>query len=125
MARFLSIFLLVALTVFILGVYLPYWALMVVVAFLTFLVGARPVTAFFGGGLAFGLTWFLLAIYISMHTNSALPSQMATLMGIKNDNLLWFATGVLGLFLGGFSGLTGALFKKLFEKKYEGVYRRN
>jgi len=124
MARFLLIFLLVSLAVFILGAYLPYWALMIVVSILAFLIGASPGTAFLSSGIAFGLTWFLMAIYISMHTGSELPSQVATLMGIKNDNLLWFGTGIFGLILGGFSGLTGSLFKRLFEKKYEGVYRR-
>ena len=124
MARFLMIFLSVALVVFILGAYLPYWPLMILVAIISFFIGAKPVTSFLSSGLAFGLTWVLLAIYISIQTNSELPSQMATLMGVKNDNLLWFATGVLGLLLGGFSGLTGSLLKRLFEKKYEGVYRR-
>jgi len=118
------IFLSVALVVFILGAYLPYWPLMILVAIISFFIGAKPVTSFLSSGLAFGLTWVLLAIYISIQTNSELPSQMATLMGVKNDNLLWFATGVLGLLLGGFSGLTGSLLKRLFEKKYEGVYRR-
>ncbi|EOZ95687.1 hypothetical protein A33Q_3049 [Indibacter alkaliphilus LW1] len=49
--------------------------------------------------------------------------QMAELMGLKNDNLLWFATGVLGFLLGGFSGMTGALFRKVFERKDAGFYR--
>ena len=124
MARFLLLFLLVVFTVLILGAYLPYWALMILVSIQAFLVGARPGSAFLGSGLSFGISWFLLAIYISIQTDSELPAQMALLMGIKNDNLLWFATGILGFLIGGFSGLTGALFKKLFEKKYEGVYRR-
>jgi energy-coupling factor transporter transmembrane protein EcfT len=124
MARFLLTFLLVSLAVFILGVFLPYWALMILVSILVFFIGARPGTAFLSSGLAFGLTWFLMAIYISMQTGSELPFQVATLMGIKNDNLLWFGTGILGMILGGFSGLTGSLFKRLFEKNYEGVYRR-
>lgn len=124
MARFLMLFLSVALIVFILGVYLPYWPLMILVSIVSFFIGAKPVTSFLSSGLAFGLTWIFLAIYISIQTNSGLPPQMASLMGFKNDSLLWFATGILGLLLGGFSGLTGSLFKKLFEKKYEGMYRK-
>lgn len=124
MARFLIIFLLVALIVFMLGAYLPYWPLMISVSIVSFLFGAKPVTAFLASGLAFGLTWVLLAIYISIESNSGLPVQMASLLGVKNDNLLWFATGVIGFLIGGFSGLTGSLFKKLFEKKYEGMYRK-
>jgi hypothetical protein len=124
MARFLLLFLLIVFTVLFLGTYLPYWALMILVSIQAFLVGARPGSAFLGSGLSFGITWLLLAIYISIQTDSELPAHMAVLMGIKNDNLLWFATGILGFLIGGFSGLTGALFKRLFEKKYEGVYRR-
>jgi hypothetical protein len=124
MARFLMIFLSVALIVFILGAYLPYWPLMILVANISFFIGAKPGTSFLSSGLSFGLTWIFLAIYISIQTNSGLPTQLASLMGIKNDSLLWFATGIMGFLLGGFSGLTGSLFKKLFEKKYDGMYRK-
>ena len=103
MARFLMIFLIVALVVFILGAYLPYWPLMIMVSIVSFLIGAKPVISFLSSGLAFGLTWIFLAIFISIQTNSGLPPQIASLMGIKNDSLLWFATGIMGFLLGGFS----------------------
>lgn len=110
--------------VFLVGQIVPFWALMIVIGLLALLIGQGPAAAFFAGGIGFGLTWFLKALFIAIQTSSNLPIQMAELMGIKNDNLLMFATFFLGFLIGGFSALTGALFKRLFEKKYEGVYRR-
>lgn len=124
MARFLVMILLTALMVFLVGQIVPFWALMIVIGLLALLIGQGPAAAFFAGGIGFGLTWFLKALFIAIQTSSDLPIQMAELMGIKNDNLLMFATFFLGFLIGGFSALTGALFKRLFEKKYEGVYRR-
>lgn len=124
MARFLVMILLTSLMVFLVGQIVPFWALMIVIGLLALLIGQGPAAAFFAGGIGFGLTWFLKALFIAIQTSSNLPIQMAELMGIKNDNLLMFATFFLGFLIGGFSALTGALFKRLFEKKYEGVYRR-
>jgi len=124
MQKFLILFLLTALAVFFLGGFLPYWGLMLAVALIAFFVGAGAGSSFLACGFSFGLVWFLMVIRILAVTGSALPQQMADLMGLKNDNLLWFATALLGILIGGFSGMTGSLFKKLFEKKYDGVYRR-
>lgn len=124
MARFLLILLLTAIIVLLVGKLVPFWALMIITGLIAFLIAPGPASAFFAGGIGFGLTWFLKALFISIQTASDLPVQMADLMGIKNDNLLMFATFFLGFLIGGFSAMTGSLFKRLFENKYEGVYRR-
>ncbi|MGY6743463.1 MAG: hypothetical protein ACXIUQ_12065 [Cecembia sp.] len=124
MQKFLIIFILTALTVLIIGPYVPFWVLMLVVAIFSYLVGAGAGRSFLGAGLAFGLVWFFLVIRILVGSNSNLPEHMASLMGLKNDNLLWFATALLGFLIGGFSAMTGALLKKLFQERHEGVYRR-
>ncbi|WP_304517759.1 hypothetical protein [Cecembia rubra] len=124
MKKFLILFLFTALVVFFLGGLLPYWGLMLAVALIAYFVAASSGVSFIAGGIAFGLAWFVLVMRVLVQANSDLPEQIAELMGLKNDNLLWFATALLGFLIGGFSAMTGSLFKRLFEKKNEGFYRR-
>ena len=123
MKKFLILSLLTALAVFFLGSFVPYWGLMVAVALIAFLVGAGAGVSFLASGLSFGLMWFLMVFKVLVEANSALPQQMAELMGLKNDNMLWFATALLGFLIGGFSALTGALLKGLLQERNEGLYR--
>lgn len=106
------------------GPYFPFWVLMLAVAVFSYFVGASSGTSFLAAGIAFALVWFFLVMRILVLTNSDLPVQMAALMGLNNDNLLWFVTALLGFFIGGFAALTGALLNRLFMRRYEGVYRR-
>ena len=125
MGKFLLTLFATILAVLLLGKLVPYWVLMILVTVLVFFVGIGPTKAFFSAGLGFGLSWLLLAIWISIDSESDLPKKMAELMGLANDNLLWFATGLLGFVIGGFSGLTGAAFRKIFERKDSNIYRAN
>ena len=117
MKKFLILFILVALLVMLVGPYLPYWVLMIGVVFLSFVVGGTKLTSFLSSGFSFGLTWMALALFISIKTDSELPKRMAELMGLENDNLLLFGTAFLGFIIGSFSGLTGAMLRRLFEIK--------
>lgn len=123
MVKSLLFAILTVLAVLFLGKLTAYWVLMIVVALLAFLFNLRPWPAFFVAGLAFGLSWFALTIWISVQSESQLPEQMAKLMGVKNDNFLWLITGTLGFLIGGFSAMTGSFFRKIFERKEEGIYR--
>ncbi|WP_194973843.1 hypothetical protein [Aquiflexum lacus] len=123
MSRFFALFILTALIVFFIGPYFPFWGIMIIVASLAYLLGASPATSFFSSGLSFGLVWLALSIWISIDSGSELPIKMAELMGLSNDNLLWLATGLIGFMIGAFSGLTGSLFKKVFEKRDQGIYK--
>jgi hypothetical protein len=123
MNKFFGLFILVALIVYFVGIYFPFWVIMILVALIVYLVGASPGSSFVAAGLSFGLVWLLLSIWISIDSGSDLPLKMAELMGLSNDNLLWFATGLIGLIIGGFSGLTGSLFRKVLEKRDKGIYK--
>ncbi|PRY88429.1 hypothetical protein [Mongoliibacter ruber] len=114
---------LTSLVVLFLGKLAPYWVLMLLVSLLAIAINPRPWPAFFAAGFAFGLTWFVLTIWISVQSESNLPEQMAVLMGVKSDNFLWLVTGILGYLIGGFSAMTGSLFRKIFERKDMGIYR--
>jgi hypothetical protein len=117
MKKALILFILISLLVLLIGPYAPYWVLMIGVSIISFLIGAGNVSSFFSAGLSFGLTWLGLALFISIKTGSELPIRMAALMGLKNDNLLLFGTGILGFLIGSFSGLIGSMVRKLFQRK--------
>lgn len=123
MSRFFGLFVLTALMVYFIGIFIPFWGLMIVVALVSYIMGATPAISFFGAGLSFGLVWLSLSVWISIDSKSELPIKMAELMGLSNDNLLWFATGLVGFIIGGFSGLTGSLFRRVFEKREKGIYK--
>lgn len=123
MGKFVIVFLLTALLVGIVGKIVPFWGLMMLVSLLCFSLGIGPTKSFFAAGFGFGLTWLLLSIWISIDSESELPKKVADLMGLKNDNLLWFGTGLLGFLLGGFSGLTGGLFRKILERRETNTYK--
>ena len=123
MARFFLIFLITALIVYLLGQFLPFWALMILIAGLSFFVGGNSGASFLGGGFGFGGVWLVMVLVISIQTNSSLPDKMASLMGLSNTNLLWVLTAILGFFIGGFSALTGNLFKRFFIKKDQNIYQ--
>jgi hypothetical protein len=123
MSKFFGLFILVALIVYFVGTYLPFWGIMILVALATYFIGASPGISFLSSGLSYGLVWLFLSIWISIDSGSDLPKKMAELMGLSNDNLLWFATGLIGFIIGGFSGLTGSLFRKVLEKRDKGIYK--
>jgi hypothetical protein len=118
MRKSLLLFVFVSILVLVAGSYMPYWVLMIGVGIVSFFVGAGKINTFISSGLSFGLTWMALTIYISIRTNSELPKRMAELMGLENDNILLFGTGILGFLIGGFSGLTGTMLRKLYGRKY-------
>lgn len=121
MMRYLLLFILSGLSAYVLGVYLPHWGLMVVVAFLGALVGGNGWAAFFSAALAVGAVWFFVPLMISLKTDSDLPEKMAGIMGFEDSLILFAVTAGMGFLLGGFGALTGNRFRKLFEKnkKYD------
>jgi hypothetical protein len=123
MGKFVLVFTLTAAFVVLVGSFAPFWVLMVLVGLTCFLTGIGPTKGFFSAGFGFGTAWLVLAIWISIDSESDLPKKMAELMSLKNDNLLWFGTGILGFLIGGFSGLTGSTFKKIFERRDTNIYK--
>jgi hypothetical protein len=96
---------------------------MIGVSFLAFLVGGNSFFSFLAGAFGFGLAWLFISLMISIQSGSDLPNKMGSLLGLENINFLWFVTSIIGFVLGGFSALTGNLFRKVFEKQDHGLYR--
>jgi hypothetical protein len=70
-----------------------------------------------------GFAWLGQAIFISTSTGSSLPNKIGELMGLGSGMTVVGVTAIIGLLLGGFSGLTGSLFRNLFRKEPDNLYR--
>ena len=121
--RFIFLTLLTAILVIFLNAVAPYWMVMIGIAFLTALLSPNGIGGFMGGGLGMGLTWLGQCIYLEVITGSSLPDYMGKLMGVGTGITLVAATGLMGFLLGAFSGWTGVLFRKMFLREPEDLYR--
>lgn len=121
--RFIFLTLMTAILVVFINPIAPFWVVMVGVGVLSALVYPNGIGGFMGGGLGMGLTWLGQSIYLGITTASSLPDRMGELMGMGSGMTLVAITGLLGFLLGGFSGLTGVLFRNLLHKTPKNVYR--
>lgn len=122
--KFILLSLLIVLLVIIFNPFLPYWAVMILIALMAAVAGSKGVAAFFAGGLGMALAWLGQAIYLSSMYGSSLPQKMGELMGLGSEMALFVGTAVLGFLLGSFSALSGSLVPKLFKKKPDNIYGR-
>lgn len=121
--KFILLSLVNILLVVFLGPFVPFWGLMMGIGLLSFLIGPKGVGAFLGGALGMGLGWVGISTYLGLTSASALPDQMGELMGLGSGMALLGLVGVLGFLLGGFSGLTGVLFRNLLRPTERNIYR--
>ena len=121
--KFILLVLLTALWVLFLNPFIPYWGVMIGIALLSSVMAIKPFSGFLGGGLGMGLAWLGQSVYIGIVTGSSLPDKMAGIMEFGSGMTLVAITATLGLLLGGFSGWSGALFRKLIQQKETNIYR--
>lgn len=121
--KFILLTLVNILLVVFLGPFVPFWGLMIGIGLLSFLIGPKGIGAFLGGALGMGLGWVGISTYLGLTSASALPDQMGELMGLGSGMTLVGLVGVLGFLLGGFSGLTGVMFRNLLRPTEKNIYR--
>lgn len=103
--------------------FFPYWVIMVLLSIVSAMFGLSGLQSFLATGLGMGLAWLGQAIFISTTTGSSLPNKIGELMGLGSGMTVVGVTAIIGFLLGGFSGLTGSLFRSLFRKKPDNLYR--
>lgn len=121
--RFIFFTFLTAIVVVFLNASAPFWAVMIGIGILSALIYPNGFGGFMGGGLGMGLTWIGQSVYLGISTSSSLPDRMGELMGLGSGITLVALTGVIGFLLGGFSGLTGVMFRNMIQKTPENVYK--
>ena len=121
--RFIFLTILTAILVVFLNAAAPYWVVMIGIGIISALIYPNGIGGFIGGGLGMGLTWLGQSIYLAITTSSPLPDRMGELMVLGSGMTLVAITGVVGFFLGAFSGYTGVLFRNMLQKSPENVYK--
>jgi hypothetical protein len=121
--RFIFLTILTVIVVVFLNPFFSFWVIMVLISVLSALIYPNGIGGFLGGGLGMGLSWLGQTIYLGITTGSSLPDQMGELMGLGSGMTLVAISGVVGFLLGGFSGWTGVLFRKMIQKTPRNVYR--
>ena len=118
--RFLLLFIASGLATWLLGPFLPYWGIMLIIAVFASLVGGNGLTAFFAGALGMGGAWLLVSLLITFHDATGFPHKMAEIMGFEQALSLVGLTFLLGFLIGGLGALTGNFFRRLLEKDRSG-----
>ena len=121
--KFIALTILSVLVVVFVNPITPFWIVMICIGMISALLGAKGFSSFLAGGLGMGLAWLGQTVFISYQTGSPLPDQMAEIMGLGSGVFLSMITGILGFLLGGFSAYSGSLFRRLFKKRPDNLYR--
>lgn len=121
--RFIFLTILTAILVVFLNPIAPFWVVMIAIGVLTGLIYPNGIGGFLGAGLGMGLTWLGQSIFLGITSGSSLPDQMGELMGLGSGMTLVAVTGIVGFILGAFSGWTGVLFRKMFQKVPQNIYK--
>lgn len=95
---------------------LPYWGAMAVAFVAALLVGKKGGGAFFAGFFGIALLWLAYTFYLLRDGGFVLVERLAQVLTLPNSTLLFLVVFLLGGMLGGFSGWSGFLLRRLFMK---------
>ncbi|UZR94704.1 hypothetical protein [Chondrinema litorale] len=104
---------LIILFAYIAGLFLPWWIISIVCFLVVFVNGGSVAQNFLAGFLAIFILWFAHAAIIDYQNEHILSSRIAILFNLPNSFLLTLITALLGGIVGGFSSITGSLFRNL------------
>lgn len=100
---------------FISGFILPWWVC-AIIAFAAALFIQTKGSAFWCGFVGVALAWLALALLKTVPNDNILAQRMAKLFHLPNWVLLLAVTIIIGGLVGGFSSLSGVLFRNAFIK---------
>lgn len=116
MKNIISIIVLAAACMLIQG-FTPWWSSLIVIALFTALMNISPLRALLFGVIVLFLLWFCYASYLDNQNGGILSSKMSVLFQGLSSMQLLLVTGILGGAMGGFSALTGSLFRRAFIRR--------
>lgn len=102
---------------------LPWWTAVLLYFFTGFLVAGSIRRPFWLGFLAWGLDWFIMALYRDVQNDSILSARVVKLFPVPHQPwVLVFLTALLGAVLGGMALRSGFDLRRLFQND-EARYR--
>ena len=108
------------LLMFILHILTPFWWWIFVIPFLYGASLSRSgFRAFVSGMASAGLLWFLAALHLFLTNSQIIVSKIDQMLGTSAPLLLLFATTVIGMVCGGFSGSSGYFLREIISPRSE------
>jgi hypothetical protein len=107
--------LLVFILVFACGFVLPWWIVAIIAFGAAFWLAHSGSQAFWSSFLSVFVAWVLLSMLKSAPNQHILAAQVARLFHLPHWTAIMAITGCIGGLVGGFAGLTGYLFKGVFN----------
>jgi hypothetical protein len=114
--RFVIAILLTALLAGITTWLLPWWMIAVSAFIVMLIISVKPAGGFFAGFLGIALLWLIVVMMKDMSNAHILSGRMVKLFGLPNAALFIAVTVFLGGLVGGLSGWSGALTRKIFKQ---------
>jgi hypothetical protein len=115
------LFILILITTFLIGLFLPWWALIPAVFLLCFWLSRNTKSAFLISFFAVFLLWMTLNFYYSTENEHILSRRVAELFGLGGASFSWLWIVLIGPLPGaitaGLAGVSGNLTKQLLFKK--------
>ncbi|MGE7775759.1 hypothetical protein ACQKLP_13605 [Chitinophaga sp. NPDC101104] len=115
--RFVLAILLTALLGYILGLFLPWWAIAVAAFIVALVWQQRPGKAFLSGFLAIFLLWGALALVADIRNDHILGNRMSELIaGSKMPTVLVAASALIGGLVAGMGALSASVLRPAPKK---------
>lgn len=99
---------LIAITAFLLNLFLPWWSIGLPGALLGYLFKQKGAASFGWGFLALFLLWGGQALYTHFANDGILSSRIAEMLGVGSPFIVILVTGVLGGLVSGLATLSGS-----------------
>lgn len=112
---------LIAITAWILGLFLPWWSLAIPCLILGAWLGKSGGRSFLIGFTGIALLWLLQSIFIHFANGGVLTARIAELFSLPDPVLVLLLTAVVGGMAGGLSTMTGFYFREAFLRKEAAV----
>lgn len=108
--KFIVSVILIAVFSFALGLYFPWWTIIIPAFIISLIIKQSPGISFICGFLSIFLLWGIFASILSVNNNHILAHK-ASMLILKNDNpwLLIAITALIGGVVSGFASLSGSL----------------
>ena len=107
---------LIAITAWILGLFLPWWSLAIPCLILGAWLGKSGGRSFMYGFTGIALLWLLQSIFIHFANGGILTARIAELFSLPDPVLVMLLTAIVGGIAGGLSTLAGFYFSEAFLK---------
>ncbi|MDE0472162.1 MAG: hypothetical protein OXH57_09500 [Ekhidna sp.] len=94
-----------------------WWLCMLASFVVSFVSPSSGLNAFISGFLGVGLVWIGHSWTLDVENASSFSAKISEIMGLKDPLILVLASGAVGGVAGGFSSITGSIFRYLFVRR--------